>query len=101
MEKENIKSPIQAEDIIEEKIKETAPNVHVVRQRIDVCVMCGKERDLRMGWCWDCAEAQNILATGLDMYASDEDEEKAVKFPIKEVNERLKLLINKGWRTGK
>lgn len=93
---ENIKSPIQQEDITEEKIKEVLPDAYVIRERIGGCKMCGREEDLRMGWCWDCAEAQNIIAVGQDMFG--DDDENAIKFPIKEVNERLKMLLDKGWK---
>jgi hypothetical protein len=92
MKKENIKSPVQLKEIL----KENNPNVYVVQENIGGCKMCGKEEDLRMGWCWDCAEAQNILAVGKTMV--EDDDENAVKFSIKEVNERLKMLLDKGWK---
>jgi len=76
-------------------IDEKNTDVYVVQENIGGCKMCGKQEDLRMGWCFDCAEAQNILAVGKGMM--EDDDENAVTFPIKEVNERLKMLIEKGW----
>lgn len=98
MKEENIKSPIQQEDIIEAQVQEQSPETHIVRERIDKCRMCESERDLRLGWCWDCAEAQNILATGKDMF--EDEEEGQFEIPTKVVNERLEKLILKGWRKG-
>lgn len=98
MKNENIKSPIQQEDIIEAKIAEISQETYIVRERIDKCKICETTRDLRMGWCWDCAEAQNILATGKDMF--EDDVEGQYEIPIKIVNERLEKLILKGWRKG-
>lgn len=58
------------------------------------CSWCGRDQDTRFGVCFDCAEAQCIIATGKDMY------ERGVggdKFPIIEVDKRIKMLIEKGW----
>ena len=32
------------------------------------CKCCKREKDLRMGYCFDCVEAESIIQTGLDMY---------------------------------
>lgn len=32
------------------------------------CKCCGREKDLRLGYCFDCVEAESIIETGLDMY---------------------------------
>jgi hypothetical protein len=39
------------------------------------CKCCKREKDLRMGYCFDCVEAESIIQTGLDMY---DDEIKKV-----------------------
>lgn len=62
------------------------------------CKMCQGLKDLRMGWCWDCAEAQNIIATGKDMFEDESSDEYQI--PIELVNQRLEKLIIKGWRKG-
>lgn len=96
METQNIKSPIQHEDVIEAQIKDIVPDAYIIRERIDKCTMCGREEDLRMGWCWDCAEAQNIIGNGVGMF--EDEVEGVVEFDVKLVNERLKKLIDLGWK---
>lgn len=36
-----------------------------------VCACCGLKGDLRMGWCWDCADMQSMLLAGEDMWDND------------------------------
>ena len=59
------------------------------------CKFCGKESDLRMGGCFDCAEAEAIIAEGLDMYDKGIGGEENVK--AKYPGQKLKMLIDKGW----
>lgn len=61
----------------------------------DKCVMCGRTQDLRMGWCFDCAEAQSIIGNGIDM---DDRGNGGIELPVKEANQRLRLLFEKGWQ---
>jgi hypothetical protein len=35
------------------------------------CKCCKREKDLRMGYCFDCVEAESIIQTGLDMYDNE------------------------------
>ena len=60
------------------------------------CKFCGRQVELRFGGCWECANAQSILATGRDMF--QDDIEGQVEIPVKIVNERLEKLISKGWK---
>ena len=32
------------------------------------CKCCNREKELRMGFCWDCAEAESVIVEGVDMY---------------------------------
>lgn len=32
------------------------------------CKCCGRHLDTRMGYCFDCAEAESIIVEGVDMY---------------------------------
>lgn len=66
-------------------------------EQVKGCMFCGRNVDLRMGGCWDCATAQNILATGNDMF--EDDVEGQIELPVKVINERLKKLISKGWKS--
>jgi hypothetical protein len=35
---------------------------------IGQCKCCGESKDLILGFCFDCAECESVLAEGLDMY---------------------------------
>ncbi len=63
---------------------------------MEKCIFCGEEKDLRMGACFDCAEAQNVLVCGKGMMEDEDGSE--IEFPVKIVNERLKKLISLGWK---
>ena len=63
------------------------------------CRICKQNRDLRMGACFDCAEAETIIAEGLDMYDKGIDGKEE---PAKSAMQKVQLLIQKGWQfTGK
>lgn len=32
------------------------------------CKCCNREGELRMGFCWDCVEAESVIVEGVDMY---------------------------------
>lgn len=32
------------------------------------CKCCKRNQDLRMGYCFDCVEAESIMVDGVDMY---------------------------------
>jgi predicted ATP-dependent serine protease len=60
------------------------------------CKCCGKKKELRIGVCWDCAEAESIIDDGTDMRDNGTviDGERR---PAKTAMEKLKLLIERGW----
>ena len=31
------------------------------------CKCCGESKDLRLGFCWECAECESVIAEGIDM----------------------------------
>lgn len=62
------------------------------------CKICGKEKELRFDTCFNCVEAESIIATGLDMY--DQGIEKT-EIPAEKAIDKLKLLIQKGWTYNK
>lgn len=35
---------------------------------MEKCKCCRREKELRMGYCFDCVEAESIIVEGLDMY---------------------------------
>ena len=69
-------------------------DVYVSQLAMSNCKWCGRDQDLRMGVCFDCAEAQTIMVSGKDMY---EKGEGGIEFPVKECTERIRMLIKKGW----
>lgn len=32
------------------------------------CKCCGRKEELRLGFCFDCAECESVIADGTDMY---------------------------------
>ena len=55
------------------------------------CRICNNndDRDLRFGVCFTCAEAESIISEGKDMYDKGE---------AKTAMDKLKMLIEKGWK---
>ena len=64
-------------------------DVYISKEEVDICKSCGREDDVRMGYCFDCVEAESIIVDGKDMY-----EKGNAKFAM----EKLKMLIEKGWK---
>ena len=60
------------------------------------CKSCGKNKDLRLGHCWDCAEAESIIEDGTDMRDKGIFDNGTDR-PAKTAMEKLRLLIEKGW----
>lgn len=63
---------------------------------MNTCKFCGREKETREGGCWECAEAEAIIEEGLDMYDKGLNGEEDV--PAKTSGQKLKLLIEKGWK---
>lgn len=59
------------------------------------CECCGNEKELRMGYCFDCVEAESIIQEGRDMY--DEELSRKEKTGMSKSMAKLKFLIKKGW----
>lgn len=63
------------------------------------CKICKQNKELRMGVCFDCADAETIIAEGLDMWDKGIDGKEE---PAKTALEKVQLLLQKGWHyTGK
>lgn len=60
-----------------------------------ICKFCGESKDLRIGGRWNCAEAETIIDEGLDMRDKGIGESDE---PAKYAGDKLRLLIEKGWR---
>ena len=54
---------------------------------------CSESRDTRLGYCFSCAEAESIIAEGLDMYDKGLN---GGETPAKTAMEKVELLRQKG-----
>lgn len=59
------------------------------------CGVCGNGGELRLGVCWDCATAESIISEGVDMF---ENGAESSEEPAKTAMQKLKFLIERGWR---
>jgi hypothetical protein len=72
--------------------------VYIVEENLGACVACGRAgEDLRFGHCWDCAEAESIIADGTDMYERDINGAENGN-DSKTAMQKVHYLIKKGWR---
>ena len=63
------------------------------------CSICKTEvgiNGIRLGVCWNCAEAESIIAEGLDMHDQSLHGNKPAKTPM----EKVQLLLARGWHFG-
>ena len=56
------------------------------------CSVCGYKGELRLGVCWYCAEAESIIAEGVDMYENGIGDR-----PAKTAMEKVRLLLAHSW----
>lgn len=59
------------------------------------CKCCNKKKELRLGVCFDCANAESIIGTGSDMYDVGVD---GTDKPAKSALLKLQMLIKSGWK---
>lgn len=62
------------------------------------CQICTRQmgqEGLRLGVCFDCADAESIIDEGLDMWDKGPSGDKT---PAKTAREKLEYLIKIGWR---
>jgi hypothetical protein len=55
------------------------------------CKCCDRTKDLRIGFCFDCAEAESIIKEGTDMY----DEPIPIKGGMSESMSKLRYILRK------
>ena len=55
------------------------------------CKCCEQEAETRMGYCWNCAEAESVIYNGTDMYDNLIPEDESLS---KEMN-KLKYILKK------
>lgn len=68
------------------------------------CKICKKNKELRMGTCFSCADAESIISEGVDMWGKglDSDGGETHKgeqgIVAKTPMQKLQLLMQKGWK---
>ena len=55
------------------------------------CKCCGRNKELRLGFCFDCVEAESIISTKLDMYDNPIKKEEDLSQSMSE----LKFILHK------
>lgn len=55
------------------------------------CKCCGRNKELRLGFCFDCVEAESIISTKLDMYDKPIKKEEDLSQSMSE----LKFILHK------
>ena len=55
------------------------------------CKCCGRNKELRLGFCFDCVESESIISTKLDMYDNPINKEEDLSQSMSE----LKYILNK------
>ena len=55
------------------------------------CKCCNRDKELRLGVCFDCADAESIIVEGVDMYNKEVKQEKDLSKSLSKVKHILKL----------
>jgi hypothetical protein len=54
------------------------------------CKCCERNLDLRLGYCFDCANAESVIVEGVDMYDNEITKEEGLSIPMSKVKWILK-----------
>jgi hypothetical protein len=55
------------------------------------CICCKRDYELRLGFCFDCANAESIIEEGLDMYDKEIPKQEGMSRSMSKVQHILKL----------
>jgi hypothetical protein len=55
------------------------------------CKCCEREKELRLGYCFDCVEAESIIVEGMDMYDNEITKEEGMSMSMS----KLKWILKK------
>ena len=55
------------------------------------CKCCGRNLDLRLGICFDCANAESIIIDGVDMYDTEIPKQEGLSTALSKVQHILKM----------
>jgi hypothetical protein len=62
------------------------------------CKCCEREKELRFGFCFDCAECESVIEEGLDMYDNEIPKEGGISTSmskLKYILKKFKVIENK------
>lgn len=61
------------------------------------CICCNREKDLRFGVCFDCADVESIIEEGVDVYDKEIPQVDGLSKSLSKVQHILKLygIVNK------
>jgi len=57
------------------------------------CKCCKREKELRMGYCFDCVEGESIIQEGLDMYDQEIQKKEDLSLGMSKLQHILKNYI--------
>lgn len=57
------------------------------------CKCCKREKELRMGYCFDCVEAESIIQEGVDMYDQEIPKKENLSLGMSKLQHILKNYI--------
>jgi hypothetical protein len=55
------------------------------------CKCCDREEDLRLGVCFDCANAESIIVEGVDMWDNEVPKQDGLSIGLSKVQHILRL----------
>jgi hypothetical protein len=55
------------------------------------CKCCNREKDLRFGVCFDCADAESIVVEGVDMWDNEIPKQEGLSTGLSKVQHILRL----------
>lgn len=58
------------------------------------CKCCGRSLDLRMGFCFDCVEAESVIIEGVDMYDQEIPQKEGLSKSMSKVQFILRKYIH-------
>jgi hypothetical protein len=54
------------------------------------CKCCQREKELRFGFCFDCADAESVIAKGVDMWENEIPQQEGMSKHMSKVHYILK-----------
>ncbi len=55
------------------------------------CRCCSREKELRYGFCFDCADAESIIVEGVDMWDNKIEKQEGMSMALSKLQHILKI----------